>query len=396
MANDSMRSKAAAVFGKEFMNVVKGGNAGGTQVNGAQALQKRANARPIPTYKDGGMVSKAAVDQARVATRAKAAGYKDGGSPDKYKAKLDRKMADIEKDYQKALSKGKSDSIAKAKYEQRMADARDDFAKWTKADRTETKAAERASEAALSEARRTKGASIVKRDAPSVASEMAKSQAEPKSTGSAGDLAKAIKVETAAVRAAAKPAVKRVVASRSNGRAAAPQAERAQAPINKAPQAGGQQQIGISKGTAPQTPAVAPRTVRTAIGDQATALEQSAYRKRIAAAQPNTNEGRIARIADWFGLGASGDAARAKAIRSEAMNAAVRQAAADKAAANRPDRKTDYLRRAAAERAAGREGNAKFYEREAARLKKGGEVSKYAAGGAAKTRKGQAPIKKGR
>ena len=66
-------------------------------MNAAQALQKRANARPIPTYKDGGMVSKAAVDQARVATRAKAAGYKDGGSPDKYKSKLDRKIADIEK-----------------------------------------------------------------------------------------------------------------------------------------------------------------------------------------------------------------------------------------------------------------------------------------------------------
>lgn len=184
MANDPMRSKAAAVFGKEFMNVVKGNDPKGNQVNSAQALQKRANARPIPVYKDGGQVS------SRVANRAAMAGYKKGGeckgkkgvqtSSDtarklatemggmkdggKVDERMKRKTADIEKDYKIALAKGKNADIAKAKYEQRMADAKDDYAKWTKADRSETKAAEKAAEAALSEARRTKGMSVKMRD----------------------------------------------------------------------------------------------------------------------------------------------------------------------------------------------------------------------------------------
>lgn len=86
-----------------------------------------------------------------------------GGSA-KYDAKIARKRADIESDYQKALKSGKNKDVAKAKYEQRMADADDDYAKWTKADRTQTRAAEKKSEATLSEARRTKGASIARRD----------------------------------------------------------------------------------------------------------------------------------------------------------------------------------------------------------------------------------------
>ena len=183
MANDPMRSKAAAVFGKEFMNVVKGNDPKGNQVNSAQALQKRANARPIPVYKDGGQIS------SRVANRAAMAGYKKGGECGSKKVKTssdtarklatemggmkdggkaeerrDRKMADIEKDYKIALAKGKEEGVAKAKYEQRMADAKDDYAKWTKADRSETSKAEKAAEAALSEARRTKGQSIRDRD----------------------------------------------------------------------------------------------------------------------------------------------------------------------------------------------------------------------------------------
>lgn len=93
--------------------------------------------------------------------------FASGGSTDRY----NRKIADIESDYQKALKSGKAAGVAKAKYEQRMADAKDDLAKWTGADRTASRAAEKASEAALSEARRTKGMSIERRD--SVASRMA-------------------------------------------------------------------------------------------------------------------------------------------------------------------------------------------------------------------------------
>ena len=83
-------------------------------------------------------------------------------------ARYARKTADIESDYQKALKAGRSSGIAKAKYEQRMADAADDLAKWTRSDRTQTRAAESAAEKALSEARRTKGVSALRSQTPAV------------------------------------------------------------------------------------------------------------------------------------------------------------------------------------------------------------------------------------
>ena len=86
--------------------------------------------------------------------------FSRGGAQGRY----DRRMADIEKDYKIALAKGKNEGVAKAKYEQRKADAEDDRAKRTGADRTATRAAERASEVTLKEARKTKGTSITKRD----------------------------------------------------------------------------------------------------------------------------------------------------------------------------------------------------------------------------------------
>jgi hypothetical protein len=90
--------------------------------------------------------------------------FADGG---KAQGRYDRKTADIKSDYEKALKAGRNADVAKAKMEQRMADAKDDMAKWTKSDRTETKAAEKAAEGALSIARRTKGANIANRDRPS-------------------------------------------------------------------------------------------------------------------------------------------------------------------------------------------------------------------------------------
>lgn len=81
--------------------------------------------------------------------------FADGGS-DKYKARYDRKVADIESDYKKAQARktGRAAEVAKAKYEQRMADAKDDLAKWTKSDRTQTRAAESAAEKNLSMTRK--------------------------------------------------------------------------------------------------------------------------------------------------------------------------------------------------------------------------------------------------
>jgi hypothetical protein len=81
--------------------------------------------------------------------------FSEGGKTDRAERMRERRMADIEKDYQKALAKGKSEKEARAKRDQRIADAKDDYAKRTGADRTETRAAEKAAEARLSAARRS-------------------------------------------------------------------------------------------------------------------------------------------------------------------------------------------------------------------------------------------------
>lgn len=78
-----------------------------------------------------------------------------GGSTGRYQAKYDRKVADIDSDYEKMLKRGVDKRVADAKRAQRMADAKDDMAKWTKSDRTETRAAKKASERSLSETRRS-------------------------------------------------------------------------------------------------------------------------------------------------------------------------------------------------------------------------------------------------
>lgn len=77
--------------------------------------------------------------------------FAEGGRAERMR---DRRMADIEKDYQRAIARGTSEKEARAKRAQREADARDDYAKRTGADRTETRAAEKAAEARLSAARR--------------------------------------------------------------------------------------------------------------------------------------------------------------------------------------------------------------------------------------------------
>jgi len=253
MANDSQRDKARATFGKTFFENSK---ALPNPKNAAAALQKRANDRPIPTYKVGGVVKKnkppqptaaereadrkrreeyakmkvtpenaaaitrgnraAAIEGGRykdggkamagakramkaeqdftglmnkAAARAAAKGtpvMKQGGATDEYTAKRvmsrikagnfkdggraelmrDRRMKDIEKDYKIALAKGKNEGVAKAKYEQRMADAADDYAKRTGADRTKTRAAEKAAEVNLTKTRKYGGMKTVTTEAP--------------------------------------------------------------------------------------------------------------------------------------------------------------------------------------------------------------------------------------
>ena len=52
MKNTDLRAKARAIFGSAVAEPMP------NQPNGAKALQQRANARPIPTYKVGGPVKK--------------------------------------------------------------------------------------------------------------------------------------------------------------------------------------------------------------------------------------------------------------------------------------------------------------------------------------------------
>jgi hypothetical protein len=66
MANDSQRDKARAIFGKTFFENSK---ALPNPKNAAAALQKRANDRPIPTYKVGGAVKKPTPPQPTAADR---------------------------------------------------------------------------------------------------------------------------------------------------------------------------------------------------------------------------------------------------------------------------------------------------------------------------------------
>lgn len=63
MKMTDMRAKARAIFGPAIAEPMP------NQPNGAKALQERANARPIPTYKVGGSVKKNAPPQPTAADR---------------------------------------------------------------------------------------------------------------------------------------------------------------------------------------------------------------------------------------------------------------------------------------------------------------------------------------
>lgn len=88
--------------------------------------------------------------------------FSAGGAQGRY----ERRMADIEKDYAKAAARktGKAAEVAEAKRQQRIADAKDDLAKRTGADRTATRAAEKAAEGNLTKTRKYGAAQSVTKD----------------------------------------------------------------------------------------------------------------------------------------------------------------------------------------------------------------------------------------
>lgn len=96
-----------------------------------------------------------------MARKMKTKRFAEGGNATQ-QARYNRKVADINSDYDKWLKSGRygNEAVARAKRDQRLADAADDLAKWTGEDRSKTRAGEAAAEATLREARRTKGASM--------------------------------------------------------------------------------------------------------------------------------------------------------------------------------------------------------------------------------------------
>jgi hypothetical protein len=137
-------------------------------------------------------------------SRIKAGNFKDGGRAELLR---DRRMKDIEKDYKIALAKGKNEGVAKAKYEQRKADAADDYAKRTKADRTETRAAEAAAERTLKKVRKYGAPKAVTTEASTAkVMDSMPAMATPKMDSSIGAKPKA-KVKTTVAKAPAKRAV---------------------------------------------------------------------------------------------------------------------------------------------------------------------------------------------
>jgi hypothetical protein len=108
--------------------------------------------------------------------------FSEGGAQGRY----DRRMADIEKDFKKAMTRktGKDAEVAEAKRQQRIADAKDDLAKRMGTDRTATRAAERAAESNLTKTRKYGAPKAVTAEAP--AAKVTESLSLPKMDSSIG------------------------------------------------------------------------------------------------------------------------------------------------------------------------------------------------------------------
>lgn len=374
MAKDTQRDKARATFGKTFFENSK---ALPNPKNSMAALQARANARPIPTFKVGGVVKKAdggragkdftkpmmeaaaraakkgtpvmkdgGVMEERLKARMKAGNYKDGG---KAESRYERKMKDIEKDFRIAMAKGKDADVAKAKMNQRIADAKDDLAKATKADRTATKAAEKAAERELTMTRRYGAAKPTEsmKDKP-IAAPKAMSDADMAAV-SAMKPAGGLSAVSQKAKAAA-PARKPVSAPpRMQGRVAARQAQAApqqrQAPAEKPTLQG-----AFERAQQASKPAPIANTGRTP--------------RLLSADTKGTTPPRRPLFGE-DGVIAGTNSAKTRAAKLEAMRAAAEAPGASALAKSRYE-------------TAKRTG---MYA-------KGGEVGKYAAGGAGKVRKG--------
>jgi len=105
--------------------------------------------------------------------------FSAGGAQGRY----DRRMADIDKDFKKnsAGKSGKALEVLEAKRMQRTADAKDDLAKRTGADRSATRAAERAAESNLTKTRKYGAPQAVSKLEPIASEKITETLSLPKS-----------------------------------------------------------------------------------------------------------------------------------------------------------------------------------------------------------------------
>jgi len=105
--------------------------------------------------------------------------FSAGGAQGRY----DRRMADIDKDFKKnsAGKSGKALEVLEAKRMQRTADAKDDLAKRTGADRSATRAAERAAESNLTKTRKYGAPQAVSKLEPVASEKITETLSLPKS-----------------------------------------------------------------------------------------------------------------------------------------------------------------------------------------------------------------------
>lgn len=348
--------------------------------------------------------------------------FAEGGS-DKYKAKYDRKVADIESDFAKAKARktGRGLEVAEAKYEQRMADAKDDLAKWTGGDRTATRAGEKAAERNLSLTRRYGSAKPKFEDKPLVTpkgpseAEMAKistmaptpkSQSFKEAFAAARKNPEAMKAgkftwdgkSYSTALAGEKPKATRSTSARAAPAKATPaKATPAKATPAPAAKANPPAKAQTPPAKAPATPAKAPAAkpaLTTSQRYNARSAELAREAQREAAAEKaQGSAGARARLKNMFGFGSSG-AERASKMYSRlaestgAQERAMAESKRKEAAANAA-RDAERAKRRAAIIAKGKEpgasgyarSTAKFYEKYPDAKKKGGLVKKHAKGG---------------
>ena len=343
--------------------------------------------------------------------------FAEGGS-DKYKAKYDRKVADIESDYKKAQGSktGRAAEVAKAKYEQRMADAKDDLAKWTKSDRTQTRAAESAAERNLSLTRRY-GSAEPKFDDKPIATPQAMPDADVaklaatarqgvsdaggfgsafKAARSAGDKTFTWRGKSYTTQMASekpKPAVRSAAttparsAATTPARSATTTAARPAAAVTT-PRPGPAVPV---PGRAPAAAAPKPQLTQSE-RYRARAAELAAEAKREAAEEKATGSaGNRARFKNLFGFGSSA-AERASKMYTRSADASAKQeqaarwrdveaqAAKDADAYARAKRHAAIIAEGEKPGASGyARSTAKFYRENPSAMKKGGKVAKKAA-----------------